>query len=228
METREWASFFFLSSQSNPQTYIHTLPQVSHVRLLCLNQLCHDESGDEHRPHRKIRYTSTASSLNISELLNFYNLWVKRKWKRTLFGVLTCASLHLIREQRLAAWPLTLEPWLGWYPTGGLYSATEKFKKTDEQSDPERERDLWPVNVVGLWTDRLVGVGRYPQSLLQAAAVLVHAQREVSVAFVHCRHPLFDLSGVTVAFFTEAISELDQELDTLFSLLKERRQLDAH
>lgn len=147
------------------------------------------------------------SGLNISELLNFYNLWVKRKWKRTLFGVLTCVSLRLIRERRLAAWPPTLEPWLGWCPTGGLYSAREQFKTLMNKVTP-RER-LWPVNAIWLCTDCLVGVWGYPQSLLQAAAVLVHAQREVSVAFVHCRHPLFDLSGVTVAFLTEAISELD-------------------
>lgn len=56
--TRFFFFFFssFLSSHSNSHTYIHTLPQVSHVRLLCLNQLCHDESGDAHEPQRKITY----------------------------------------------------------------------------------------------------------------------------------------------------------------------------
>lgn len=78
-----------------------------------------------------------------------------------------------------------------------------------------------------LCTHGLVRVWGDPQSLLQAAAVLVHAQREVSVAFVYRSHPLLDLYGVTVAFLTEAISKLDEELHTFFSLLKERRQLET-
>lgn len=75
----------------------------------------------------------------------------------------------------------------------------------------------------------LVRVRGDAQGLLQAAAVLVHAQGEVSVAFVHSRHPFLDLSSVTVAFLAEAISQLDQQLYTLLSLLKERRrELYAH
>lgn len=66
----------------------------------------------------------------------------------------------------------------------------------------------------------LVGVRGDAQGFLQAAAVLVHAQGEVSVAFVHSRHPFLDLPSVTVAFLAEAVSQLDQQLHTLLSLLK--------
>lgn len=77
----------------------------------------------------------------------------------------------------------------------------------------------------------LVRVGGDAQGFLQAAAVLVHAQGEVSVAFVHSRHPFFDLPSVTVAFLAEAVSQLDQQLHALLSLLKETGEecyVDAH
>ena len=77
-------------------------------------------------------------------------------------------------------------------------------------------------------THRLVGVRGDAQSFLQAAAVLVHAQREVSVAFVHSRHPFLDLPGVTVAFLAEAVRQLDQQLHALLSLLQERRRSVTH
>lgn len=68
-------------------------------------------------------------------------------------------------------------------------------------------------------TYSLVGVGGDAQGFLQAAAVFVHAQGEISVAFIHSSHPLFDLPSMTVAFLTESISQLDQQLHTLLSLL---------
>ena len=66
----------------------------------------------------------------------------------------------------------------------------------------------------------LVRVRGDAQGFLQAAAILVHAQGEVAIAFVHSRHPFFDLPSMTVAFLAEAVSQLDQQLHTLFSLLK--------
>lgn len=80
-------------------------------------------------------------------------------------------------------------------------------------------------------THRLVGVRGDAQGFLQAAAVLVHAQGEVSVAFVHGCHPLLDLPGVTVTLLAETVSQLDQQLHALLSLLKNRgrqRVLHAH
>jgi len=73
-------------------------------------------------------------------------------------------------------------------------------------------------------TYRLVRVGGDAECFLQAAAVLVHAQREVSVALVHGRHPFLDLAGVTVALLAEAVSQLDQKLHALLGLLEERRK----
>lgn len=55
----------------------------------------------------------------------------------------------------------------------------------------------------------LVRVRGDTQGFLQAAAVLVHAQGEVSVAFVHGCYPFLDITGMTVTFFTEAVSQLD-------------------
>lgn len=78
-------------------------------------------------------------------------------------------------------------------------------------------------------THCLVGVRGDAQGFLQAAAVLVHAQGEVSVAFVHSCHPFLNLPSVTVALLAEAVGELDQQLYTLLSLLRERRRaLYAH
>lgn len=71
----------------------------------------------------------------------------------------------------------------------------------------------------------LVWVWGDAQGLLQTAAVLVHAQGEVSVAFVHSRHPFLDLSCVTVAFLAETVSQLDEQLHTLLCLLKNNRKL---
>lgn len=71
-------------------------------------------------------------------------------------------------------------------------------------------------------THCLIRVRGDAQGFLQAAAVLVHAQGEVSVAFVHSCHPFFDLSSVTVAFLAEAISQLDQQFHTLLSLLRDK------
>lgn len=69
-----------------------------------------------------------------------------------------------------------------------------------------------------LATHRFVGVGD-AQGFLQRRAVLLHAQREVAVALVHGRHAFLDLSGVGMAFFAEAIRQLDQQLHSLFGLL---------
>lgn len=66
----------------------------------------------------------------------------------------------------------------------------------------------------------LVRVRGDAQGFFQAAAVLVHAQGEVSVALVHGRHPFFDLASVAVAFLTEAVCQLDQQLHTLLGLLE--------
>lgn len=78
-------------------------------------------------------------------------------------------------------------------------------------------------------THCLVGVRGDAQGFLQAAAVLVHPQGEVSVAFVHSCHPFLNLASVTVALLAEAVGELDQQLYTLLSLLRERRRaLYAH
>lgn len=66
----------------------------------------------------------------------------------------------------------------------------------------------------------LVRVRGDAQGFLQAAAILVHAQGEVTIAFVHSCHPFFDLPSMTVAFLAEAVSQLDQQLHALFSLLK--------
>ena len=76
----------------------------------------------------------------------------------------------------------------------------------------------------------LVGVRGDAQGLLQAAAVLVHAQGEVPVALVHRRHPLLDLHCVAVAFVTEAVRQLDQQLHALFGLLATQTggQRDRH
>lgn len=70
-----------------------------------------------------------------------------------------------------------------------------------------------------------VGVWGNAKGLLQTAAVLVHAQREVSVALVHSCHPFLDLTGVTVAFLAEAISQLDQQLHTFLGLLWKQNRM---
>lgn len=57
-------SFLPFLSSHNSHTYIHALPQVSHVRLLCLNQLCHDESGDAH-----------GTQENQTHIYRFYSSW---------------------------------------------------------------------------------------------------------------------------------------------------------
>lgn len=67
-------------------------------------------------------------------------------------------------------------------------------------------------------------VGGDSQGFLQAAAVLVHSQGKVPVAFVHSCHPFFDLPSMTVAFITKAVSQLDQQLHTLLGLLRKRKR----
>ncbi len=57
------------------------------------------------------------------------------------------------------------------------------------------------------------------QSVLQTAAVFAHAQGEISVALVHCRHPLLQLGDMRVALLHKIICQLDQHLHFLFSLL---------
>lgn len=59
----------------------------------------------------------------------------------------------------------------------------------------------------------------YSQCVLQTAAVFAHAQGEVSVALVHCRHPLLQLGDVRVSLLHKIICQLDQHLHFLLSLL---------
>lgn len=73
-----------------------------------------------------------------------------------------------------------------------------------------------------------VRVGGDAQCFLQAAAVLVHSQGKVPVAFVHSCHPFFDLPSMTVAFITETVSQLDQQLHTLLGLLRKREKTVSH
>ncbi len=99
------------------------------------------------------------------------------------------------------------------------------FKETDQESENVNSLIFYTFNLPKhMTTYCLVRVRGNAQGFLQAAAVLVHAQGEVSVAFVHSRHPFFDLPSVTVAFLTEAVGQLDQQLHTLLSLLKESRK----
>lgn len=92
----------------------------------------------------------------------------------------------------------------------------------------ERERNDSIFFFLPVTTYRLVGVRGDAQGFLQAAAVLVHAQGEVSVAFVHSRHPFFNLPSVTVALLAEAVGELDQQFYALLSLLQGKSVIRTH
>lgn len=73
-------------------------------------------------------------------------------------------------------------------------------------------------------TYSFVGIRRDAEGFLQWCAVLVHTEGEVTVTFVHSRHPLLDLRGMGVAFIAEPICQLYQQLNSLFGLLRRKEE----
>ena len=128
------------------------------------------------------------------------------------FSSCAAASLSLTSDPGAVAGMMSNWRSLLWQRKWGLEEAAQ-----DSVGVNETIRLQTAYCLVGVWGDA--------QGFLQTGAVFVHAQGEVSVAFVHSCHPFFDLTSVTVTFLTEAISQLDKQLHTLLGLLQQRNTL---
>lgn len=82
---------------------------------------------------------------------------------------------------------------------------------------------MWSITAK-MTTYSFVRVGRNSEGFLQRCAVLVHTEGEVTVTFVHGRHPLLNLCSVGVALITEPIRQLYQQLHSLFRLLRRKEK----